>query len=142
MRRLLKSKAIFQIFLVITLAFFTANIITKDVKAQTDEGENCCRDLGNEQYCQGINNPDGCAEGYVPTSCEYVNGCEQGCCNLIDKGGGCSKGVSQVGCDEQGGKWTNDKLCGYDQECVSGCCVVGSNQAYLTIEDDCDGEFR
>ena len=88
MRRLLKSKAIFQIFLVITLAFFTANIITKDVKAQTDEGENCCRDLGNEQYCQGINNPDGCAEGYVPTSCEYVNGCEQGCCNLIEKGAG------------------------------------------------------
>ena len=136
--RLIKYKAILEIFLIVMTIFFIG-YNSENVYAQ-DNG--CCKDLGNGQYCQNIQNSNECVQGYSQTSCDYVGGCEQGCCNLVEKGGGCSKGVSKLACGKQGGSWTEGKLCENDNECFLGCCLVGGNQGYMTIKDDCDGDFK
>jgi len=138
--RLIKYKAIFEIFLIVMTIFFIG-YNSENAYAQ-DDVQGCCKDLGNGQYCQNIKNSGECSQGYTQTSCDYVGGCEQGCCNLVEKGGACSKGVSKLACEKQEGSWTEGKLCESDSECFLGCCLVGGNQGYMTIKDDCDGDFK
>src|SRR3989344_831361 len=137
--RLIKYKAIFEIFLLVMTVFFIG-YNSENVYAQAEQG--CCKDLGNGQYCQNVKNNNECSSGYSQTSCDYVGGCEQGCCNIVSKGGGCSEGVSKLACDKQGGSWTEGRLCENDDECFLGCCLLGNNQGYMTIKDDCDGDFK
>ena len=138
--RLIKYKAVFEIFLIVMTIFFIG-YNSENVYAQ-DDIQGCCKDLGNGQYCQNIKNNNECSSGYSQTSCDYVGGCEQGCCNIVSKGGGCSEGVSKLACDKQGGSWTEGRLCENDDECFLGCCLLGNNQGYMTIKDDCDGDFK
>jgi len=126
-RKFIKQKAIFQIFLVITLVFFTANIISRDVRAQTSTG-GCCVDAGNGQYCVNVESASQCVSGFQSgVNCDSYSECSNlGCCNRIQNDGVCSTNVPSVSCESQGGIWSSDPQCGSVSDCIPKCCVIGA----------------
>jgi len=135
--RLIKQKAVFQIFLVITLAFFTANIISKDARAVETAG--CCLDAGNGQYCVNVGSSSQCISGFKSgIDCSSDTECgNKGCCNKLSDDGSCSGGVPKAACENQNGIWSSDPLCGSDLECQPKCCIIGSEWR-LDYKKNCD----
>src|SRR3989344_4309137 len=136
-RKFIKEKAVFQILLVVSLIFFTASIITKEVKAVETAG--CCVDAGNGQYCQSVSSSSQCVSGFnAGVSCSSVSQCaNKGCCNTLDTDGICSSNVPKTSCESQNGLWSSDPLCGSDLDCQPKCCIIG-NEWRLDYKKNCD----
>ena len=133
--RFLKSKALFQIFLVVTLSFFTA-LSLRPVSAQESSGsENtfCCQETTNGQFCQEPEESqrDLCSPGSLTqaSSCAQSSFCRPGCCDLGEQGPFPS--VSKSFCDEEGGFFLPDASCNYPQF-QEGCCFVGNDYQFVT----------
>lgn len=131
--KLLKTKAIFEMLLVISLMFIIS-LSSKEVKA---EEKVCCSETTDGNYCQ-YTNSNNCKEGTqnFPGTCENFANCKPGCCDLTNTQGDyqsrtCYSGVSQGICQKQNGNWLSDTNCN-NQQCVKGCCVIGSQTSYTT----------
>lgn len=147
MVKLLRSKAIFQIILVITMSFFVANVFAQeDLGIGTTSGTegSCCGVAKNGETCvTGISQED-CSEGYVGFGgCAGINACvSTGCCVSPN---GCYDATSQVACSLiTGSEFYDAQYCSSFDFCVPKCCVMDT-QCALLGEEECafnNGEVR
>lgn len=92
----------------------------------------CCPKTKSGAICQDLNSDSigECSTSALPASCEYVTGCEPGCC-IDEKEGLCSSGSTQAVCEQNGGKWEKDAGCNIN-ECQKGCCMFGGKASFMT----------
>src|SRR3989344_4408410 len=138
----LRSKAMFQIILVVTMSFFISSVF-----AQTEEvlvEDSCCAVAKNGETCvSGISQED-CSEGFVGFGgCSVINACvASGCCVSED---GCYDGSSQVACGLiSESEFYDAQYCNNFDVCVPKCCVMDT-QCALLGEEECvfnNGEIR
>ena len=131
MHRLIKTKAVLQIFLVITLSIFTSLSFAQPVEAQ----EVCCAQTA-ESFCQQADITECTGDTYYAGSCESFTDCQVGCCDLTGQGQSCTQATTKVACETQGGTFLPDELCNYNQ-CEPVCCQVGSQFDY-TSQQECN----
>ena len=141
----LKFKALFEIFLVLSLTFIISlSFNSRNVYADSsEEGFACCMNpKDNSGPCQNIA-PENCNDSPLnPTTCENFAPCQAGCCDMtnvpsyLDKS--CKSSVSKNYCEQTlGGIFRDDSTCNSYSQCKSGCCVFGSN-CQLTTESGCE----
>src|SRR3989344_714631 len=145
-----KIKALFEIFLVLTLSIFTSiSFASQEANAQENV---CCEKTSSGQYCQYVDEND-CATGLrdptnpnkgsynqAPTSCANTNFCKPGCCYDKEGDGYCYANYPRSNCESQyKGRFSNDPSCSQTAECDQGCCVLGT-QAFLSTEIRCRKE--
>ena len=131
MHQLIKTKAVLQIFLVITLSIFTSLSFAQPVEAQ----EVCCAQTA-ESFCQQADITECTGDTYYAGSCESFTACQVGCCDLTGQGQSCTQATTKVACETQGGTFLPDELCNYNQ-CEPVCCQVGSQFDY-TSQQECN----
>ncbi len=141
----LKSIALFEIFLMISLIFvisiLNSNLVYSEVAV---DNRVCCQKTKVNNvisYCQ-YTNPNNCdiSDGGLvfPSPCEEVSVCKPVCCNVnnlgyyASGGQGCYKSVSLDTCvNDLRGQPIQDASCNAP-ECNKGCCVIGSQCAITT----------
>lgn len=97
---------------------------------------NCCAKTNQGAICQNVpSNYEECATNLFPAKCENFVECKLGCC-VDDAEGICSTNSPKKICEENNGKWKDEKNCNL-QECQKSCCVLGKN-AVFTTEARCD----
>jgi len=138
----LRSKAVFQIILVVTMSFFISNVFAQTEEISTEDS--CCGAAKNGETCvTGISQED-CSEGFVGFgSCSAINACvSSGCCVTPD---GCYDGSSQVACSLiDSSEFYDATYCSNFDVCVPKCCVMDT-QCALLGEEECafnNGEIR
>jgi len=136
-----KIKALFEIFLVLTLSIFTSiSFASQEANAQENV---CCEKTANKQYCQYVDESD-CATGLrdpttpnkgsysvKPGTCDQASFCAPGCCDLNSQGQGCSSSTGRATCEHQGGSFTSGS-CTSVPGCQTGCCILGTNVQHTT----------
>ncbi len=140
-----KIKAVFEIFLVVSLIFIFGLSNAQPAYSQEDNRVCCQKAIidGEETYCQYTEesncDPSG---GSWDNLCEDVSVCKPVCCNLNDLGysatggQGCFKNVGSDYCKNTlGGTIVSDANCNVP-ECNRGCCRIGS-QCTLSTEQGC-----
>ena len=141
-----KIKAIFEIFLVISLSFILSLSGAAAVYSQEDDNRVCCQKAmidGELNYCQ-YTDAGNCVGGSgFPGKCEEFSACQPVCCDLNDAGYsasyglGCFQNVPAAVCKNKlNGNIISDPQCKSAPQCQRGCCVVGS-QCSLMTEDTC-----
>jgi len=106
-----------------------------------DSGGNgflCCAKAKDNSTCQEF--PAGacdekCASGCEQTSCLESANCKLGCC-FDERRGTCAARSGRQTCSDSGGKWTDEEMCNV-QECKLGCCILGTDTAFVT-EKKCE----
>jgi len=142
--KLLKLKAMFEIFLVLSLMFIFSLSVSAD---SSEEGFVCCMDPkgSDDEPCQYVD-PLNCDDANPHEgTCDSLSLCQPaGCCdlsnvpNLIDNS--CKANVGKSTCDYLGGDYLPDKTCNSYPQCSVGCCNVGS-QCQLTTQSGCNTLF-
>lgn len=127
----LSLKAVFLVFLVISISFFHTGSVQAEEQnvccEQTISGDSCV--YTSESNCD----PDSLQ---ASTSCEQTSFCKAGCC--ISDVGKCSKGVAQATCDNiEGYSWQEGSACEVDA-CEKNCCVIAESQCSYTTEAHCE----
>ena len=122
----LKTKAIFQIILVISLAFFMS-VRSPSVTAEEAVAPGCCKQTTSGEFCVDVTNQDQCApDQYSTSSCSLTSGCGQtGCC--ITANNQCSAATTKTSCDLNNGVFHEGISCTALDICKPTCCVVGNN---------------
>jgi len=104
------------------------------VSAQEDAEAYCCPNT-----CDLITSTstEGCPDNVEPIkiSCDSIPDCILGCCyDLV--GGLCTTNSPKGKCINDGGEWNEDYSCSINN-CVKGCCVLGSEPKFTT-EGNCE----
>src|SRR3989338_2483002 len=93
--RLIKTKAVFEIFLIITAIFFI-NSLNVNAQANSDTAGNqaCCEKTKSGESCvtTSLSNCDGNFK-YSGDECSLTNFCKTGCCVNVD--GTCGDSASK-----------------------------------------------
>ncbi len=142
----LKTKASFEIFLVVTLSIFISLSFSK-VQA-TEVPKACCEKTTTNEYCQ-YTDSSLCETGSrttgtgnyktAPTTCDLTPFCKPNCCKLLNtEEHTCLPNIGTSSCEAQGGTPSPDCT---TPDCQKGCCVVGSQCSYTT-ETGCRTLFR
>ncbi len=144
MHRLLREKAAFMIYLVISLTF----LISLSHAAYAQEGtpaeeealatNSCCEKTASGDTCLYTRVEECDTSGQIANfqHCEETPFCKVGCC-VSEEEGSCSKQTSKGTCEAEGFKWHDSPTCEVN-ECKKGCCVLsGASCAYVT-ENKCD----
>lgn len=127
-----KIKALFQIFLVISLSIFSSLQISAIDNPQTTTNTQTTTTSNPYGCCQTTNHGDTCVyttqnncnENFLEeTQCEDSPACNTGCC-VID--GQCANTVSTQTCQSQGGTYFGTS-CSEVSTCTQGCCQIGEN---------------
>ena len=128
----LRSKAVFQIFLLIgTLFFFGYSL--GEVNAEEEVG--CCEIDPSGNHCLPTtqSNCDLTSGSWTPISCEQTRFCSTGCCFEGDSGV-CDDGVPKAGCVANSNALFFEGLsCDTVPNCDLGCCELGTNFVYNNI---------
>jgi len=136
--KLLKQKAVFMIYLIISLTFFISLSSAAYIEEETLDTNACCEQTISKDTCQYTSEENCVSEGYeVGTfqKCEDTTFCQIGCC--ISEEGSCSKQTSRATCESEGFDWIASPNC-ETEKCQKGCCVLsGASCAYVT-EGKCD----
>ena len=130
MYQLIRTKAVLQIVLIISLSLFTSLSLAQPVQAQ----QVCCPQT-QEGFCQQADVSQCTGTTYFPGSCESFSECQVGCCDLTGQNQGCTAATTKVACGEQGGEFLSDEECNYAQ-CQPGCCQIGT-QFTFTSQQEC-----
>ncbi len=133
-RNYIKIKAIFQIFLIVFIAFSVTIFDAKDVEAQ--EQNVCCAETLSGEHCiyTGVSN---CAPDAqkAAASCEQTSFCKLGC-GFDQNEGICFNNMPKFSCEsEEGCQWSPNAECNIPQ-CNKGCCVL-SNECSFTTQIQC-----
>jgi len=92
---------------------------------------NCCLEDKNNAICQDVpGSYQDCKTSLVPAKCQDVSSCKLGCCYDSSEGL-CSSNSPKQKCEQEGGKWTDNKACNI-ADCKLGCCVLGSDAQFVT----------
>ncbi|MBI2671520.1 hypothetical protein HYX16_01160 [Candidatus Woesearchaeota archaeon] len=142
-KRLIKEKALFLLYLTITLTFFTG--FSPNVSAQSSSQGNkaCCEVTKNGDSCVYTDKNE-CDANFKSsnTKCEQTSYCTNLCC--ADETGSCFINTPRGICERQGSKVFNDASCLSISQCNTGCCMLG-DQFIFTSEGRCakiaDGVF-
>ncbi|MDP3917035.1 MAG: hypothetical protein Q8Q42_01990 [Nanoarchaeota archaeon] len=129
----LRTKAIFQIFLVVFLTFSIGFYNATPVKAQQDV---CCAETVSGDHCV-YTDASNCSPDSLKaaTTCEQTSFCKLGC-GFDQNDGVCFNNMPKFSCDEQEGcSWSDSQYCEIPQ-CQKGCCVL-SNQCSFTTQLQC-----
>lgn len=136
MDRLTKSKAAFEIFLVITTMFFAGSL---NVNAQADSASSS----GNA-CCELTKSGDGCVYtstsncnvqfAYADKECSETQFCETGCC--FNNDGTCASMASSSVCASKGGVFSKGTGCDAIPLCGKVCCKVGNNY-FMATKQQC-----
>ena len=125
----LRSKAVFQIFLLIgTLFFFGYSL--GEVNAEEEVG--CCEVDSSGNHCLPTTNSncDLNSGSWTPVSCEQTSFCSTGCC-FDGSSGVCDDRVPKAGCVSNSNALFFDELsCDAVSNCDLGCCELGTNFVY------------
>ena len=127
MKKSIVIKALFQIFLVVSLVF----IVSIYNSGLTYAEENVCCTLtkeGNSCHYIPISSVSQCDGQVVNSRCEQVREWQPVLCDLNEEGVGCSDNLPRSICLEQGGVVL--PAGSNAPQCSLGCCIVG-NQASL-----------
>lgn len=94
-------------------------------------GQVCCEETVDGHTCEEVV-PEACSSAFrsVPTSCESTEFCKLGCC-ISPTNGICNGGTSRRDCELSGGDYVQDPDCNV-QECMKGCCTIGSETDWVT----------
>ena len=128
--RLTKTKAMFEMILIIT-SIFTIYLIAES-RPVVAQGSGCCEKLGNNYCVPGSQDQCDQSSGllFVPGvgSCADTGICTLGTCFIDNQ---CYANYPKSKCEHLGGQWsekTMDKV----PECSPGCCMVGDNCKFST----------
>src|SRR3989344_7637020 len=135
-KSLIKEKAVFLIYLTITLTFFIQ--LPQNVSAQSSSG-------GNEACCEVTKSGDSCvytdrnecdANFKVNNArCEDTSFCTNICC--VDSDEGCFPNTPRSLCErKENTRIEQDNSCNSVSGCNIGCCVLGSEHIF-TSEFQC-----
>src|SRR3989344_7425620 len=131
MGSLIKTKAIFQI-LILILAIFTISLINPDpVKA---ENKVCCEKTKETSPYTGqsciYTEPSNCDTNYQTSgvACEQTDYCKPVCC--ISEGI-CEQNVLKADCLDNNGAYNQDLTCNV-QQCQKGCCSLPDDASFVT----------
>ena len=160
--KFIKQKALLQIFLVISLSFYTSfsfaalnqqdnlgeskltyfDLIEQNLLQSVDAADKvCCKKTSPSSiyngatcvYTEATNcDPTLRPEEKLAVSCLQTDYCEAGVCKL---NGACSDNVEKGKCIEQGGTW-NKGTSAEDPQCKVGCCDLPSG-ASITTQAQC-----
>jgi hypothetical protein len=91
----------------------------------------CCEKTTNNAWCQSVSAKTQCNQNFQVTAayCEATSYCKTGTC-VNQKEGTCSSS-SEAACTENGGHWF-DKSESDLPQCKLGCCLMGSQVAFVT----------
>ena len=120
-----KIGAVVQIFLILSLTFaFSLN--SKDVNAV----QGCCEKSRDGTFCDYVEQNE-CEGNFAPTSCDKTSFCGTGCCANVE--GYCYDNYPKGLClsPDVGGNYYSG-TCGNVGECNLGCCLIGTDAAYVT----------
>ena len=127
----LRSKASFQIYLVLMYTLVVSISLSSPVEAQAGTG--CCENAGNGNYCVPTTATN-CQQGsqWSPVTCNQVSYCATGCCvSKVD--GSCGEKVPGAVCDNEGNTaFFKGKSCDQINSCQKGCCQLGTEFSYKT----------
>ncbi len=129
----LRTKALFQIVLLLTTLFTVSLVAPLPVAAREDA---CCERTTSGDSCVYTARRD-CDLNYntAYTTCDQTTYCKPVCC-VDTQSGVCYKQVSASTCNQRGGTpLPNSPNCDA-QQCRSGCCQIG-NQCSLQTEKSC-----
>ncbi len=136
---LLKSKALFQIIVIILSTFSVYLLNTRTVSAQSSNI--CCERTQSGEYCQ-YTSREQCDTrfGTFPGRCNQAAFCKTVCC-IDTSSGECYNNVGVSSCASTVNRTYVDGSCNSVQECRQGCCKVGG-QCFLNSERGCLSEGR
>ena len=153
--KLIKQKALFQIFLMISLIFYTSfsfagissnedefnyfDLVTQDLFPDVDaQSKVCCELTKQDSIYQGSScvytEATNCAQNsqQLAISCLQTDYCAPGVCKLA---GACADNVEFGKCKEKGGLWSKGTSA-QDPQCKVGCCDLPSG-ASITTQAQC-----
>ncbi|MDP6586608.1 MAG: hypothetical protein QF535_18280, partial [Anaerolineales bacterium] len=110
------------------------------VFAEPAENLVCCQETKSGDFCS-YEAASECKPGSLmaSTSCELTSYCQTGCC-FDNEDGLCYPNAPKSRCeDDFGGEWSNSKDCSSEAKCELGCCLIGTQGAYVT-EGKCRDE--
>lgn len=131
---LLKLKAVFEIFLVVAMAFFVA---LPGIKAE-DAGT-CCKETNTGEFCVSGISKDKCKSGFSEFSiCSNVDGCNTeslGCCEVS---GQCNSQTTEASCKAVNGIFNKGVQCNELSQCQKACCVIGTQCSFKYVNECSD----
>ncbi len=138
MSKLIKTKAIFEIFLIITAILFIGSLSSSNAKAQetgSEQSQACCEKTKSGESCV-YTDSSSCNSNFRTASkeCSETVFCETGCCANSD--GTCGNSASKSTCESKGGSFISEVSCSTIPLCNKGCCTVGNNY-FLATKQQC-----
>lgn len=114
---------IFAALLLLVVVFQFSSFVSAEVV--------CCPETNDGALCQNVDRSE-CLPGstVASTSCETSAFCRPGTC-VNENTGICSSNTAKSVCENAGGIW-EDKTIGEIEQCKPGCCVIGSNVAFVS----------
>ncbi len=120
----MKKNNLIKISLFFLFGIFLISLVSSQVSY-------CCEKTTYGAWCQN-EELSKCDSNFQssPTSCEATSYCRQGCC-FNSQEGTCIENTPQKICLEKSGLWNDNAECNVPQ-CDLGCCLIGSQAAFVT----------
>lgn len=125
----------FELFILVLSVFAFSFILydsSKLVGSVSAQSLSCCTS-GSNGICQDILSSESasCSGDLISNvRCQDSSECELGCC-FDPEEGFCMERSPKWKCEQDGGEWSSDENCNL-AKCRKGCCVLGSNTAFVT----------
>ena len=128
---ILKSKAVFMVFILVFSIFSVSLLNVNEVNALDNV---CCEKTNDGKSCVFTDSSQ-CDSNYnkASTSCESTNFCQVGCCYSLDEGV-CSKNTPRAICEDGGGIFDENANCEIPQ-CQSGCCQLPGQCSFVSYAE-------
>lgn len=132
MASLIKTKAFFEIILVVMSIFFISSL---NVSAQQPSEQSCCEKTKSGESCV-YTSSENCDRRFKSSNeeCSESSFCETGCCFNDD--GTCSNSASKSTCESKSGLFNKGISCSSIQLCNKGCCILGDNY-FMATKQQC-----
>jgi len=125
---------IIQITILLISTFAISYFLSDEISIVSgQEIKHTCKETKDGGICQEFTAEqcnDFCKENCFPGTREQYSECKLGCCYDIREGT-CIANTPKFKCEESGGEWHDDANCNLPK-CSKGCCVLGSNTAFVT----------
>src|SRR3989338_7486861 len=130
--RVKRFLALAQILLVISL-MFVLGFTFSSASVSADEEQVCCEKDNDGNFCSYVSTSKCTSAGVLKasTSCDQTSFCRAGCCAGVN--GFCYSNYAKALCEKKyKGSFSSDQTCSSVPECKVGCCIIGTQAAYLT----------
>jgi hypothetical protein len=127
-----KIKTIFQILILVCASFSYFVFNSENVFA---EDTVCCEQTVNNGYCEYVTESQCKASAKkAPTSCDKTSYCQPGCFIDTFGEGYCYSNYPRAKAEMNKGKFDANPNCDQVSDCKKGCCIIGTQAAYVTEE--------